>query len=58
MKLRSPEAFWLLKNGIINSYPSLQEDIQCDIPVIGAGITFSIQGMNLVLKRFAIDLFG
>src|SRR5690554_5290291 len=39
MKLRSPEAFWLLKNGIINSYPSLQEDIQCDITVIGAGIT-------------------
>ena len=39
MKLRSPEAFWLLKNGIINSYPSLQEDTQCDIAVIGAGIT-------------------
>ena len=39
MKLRSPEAFWLLKNGILNSYPSLQENISCDIAVIGAGIT-------------------
>lgn len=39
MKLRSLEAFWLLKNGIINSYPTLQEDIKCDIVVVGAGIT-------------------
>jgi Glycine/D-amino acid oxidases (deaminating) len=39
MKLRSPEAFWLLKNGILNSYPSLQENIRCDIAVMGAGIT-------------------
>lgn len=39
MKLRSYESFWLIKNGIINSYPSLQENINCDIAVIGAGIT-------------------
>lgn len=39
MKLRSPESFWLLKNGIINSYPSLNENIACDIVVIGSGIT-------------------
>ncbi len=39
MKLRSPEAFWLLKNGILNSYPTLQESINCEIAVVGAGIT-------------------
>ena len=39
MKLRSPEAFWLLKNGILNSYPKLQENTTCDIVVLGAGIT-------------------
>src|SRR5690554_90904 len=39
MKLRSYETYWLLKNGIINSYPSLQENIKCDIVVLGAGIT-------------------
>ena len=39
MELRSPEAFWLLKNGILNSYPKLQEDTSCDIVVLGAGIT-------------------
>lgn len=42
MKLRTPEAFWLLKNGILNSYPSLEKDIQCDIVVIGGGITGSL----------------
>lgn len=39
MELRSPESFWLLKNGILRSYPSLQENVDCDIAVIGAGIT-------------------
>lgn len=39
MKLRSPESFWLLKNGILHSYPSLRKDLECDIAVIGSGIT-------------------
>lgn len=39
MQLRSPESFWLLKNGIMNSYPSLHEDITSDITVLGGGIT-------------------
>lgn len=39
MELRSPEAFWLLKNGILTSYPKLQENTGCDIVVLGAGIT-------------------
>lgn len=42
MELRSPEAFWLLKNGILNSYPKLQENTTCDIVVLGAGITGSL----------------
>lgn len=39
MNLRPSESFWLLKNGIINSYPSLKENIACDIAVVGSGIT-------------------
>lgn len=39
MKLRSIESFWLLKNGMLNSYPSLSENMACDIVVIGGGIT-------------------
>ena len=42
MKLRSKETYWLLKNGIINSYPSLHKDITCDILIVGGGITGSL----------------
>ena len=41
MKVRSNEAFWLVKNGIINSYPSLRSDAETDILIVGGGITGS-----------------
>ena len=37
MKLRSNEPFWLVKNGLINSYPSLKEDLTADILIVGSG---------------------
>jgi len=42
MKLKSSEPFWIVKNGIINSYPSLKEDIETEILIIGGGITGSL----------------
>jgi glycine/D-amino acid oxidase-like deaminating enzyme len=39
MKLKSAEPFWLVKNGIINSYPSLRHNIDTEILVVGGGIT-------------------
>lgn len=42
MKLRSKEPYWLLKNGLINTYPSLQHDTSCDVLVVGGGITGSL----------------
>lgn len=42
MDLKSNEPFWLVKNGIINSYPSLREDKECDILIVGGGITGSL----------------
>ncbi len=39
MDLKSPEPFWLVKNGLLDSYPSLKEDIECEILVVGGGIT-------------------
>jgi glycine/D-amino acid oxidase-like deaminating enzyme len=47
MKLRSGEPYWLLKNGIINSYPSLRENIACDVLIIGGGITGSLIAFQL-----------
>ncbi|WP_026753611.1 FAD-binding oxidoreductase [Sediminibacter sp. Hel_I_10] len=42
MKLRSSEPFWLEKNGIVNSYPSLRKDLVTDILIVGGGITGSL----------------
>jgi glycine/D-amino acid oxidase-like deaminating enzyme len=42
MKLKSYEPYWLIKNGLPYSYPSLKKDIQTDIVIIGGGITGSL----------------
>lgn len=42
MNLKSNEPFWLVKNGILNSYPSLREDAACDVLIVGGGITGSL----------------
>lgn len=42
MKLKSSEPFWLVKNGLLHTYPSLNENISTDILIIGGGITGSL----------------
>jgi len=42
MDLKSNEPFWLVKNGILTSYPSLKENEDCDILIVGGGITGSL----------------
>lgn len=56
MRLRTFESFWLLKNGLLNTYPMLRQDVSTDIIVIGGGITGALishaliqQGYNVVL---------
>lgn len=56
MRVRSCETYWLLKNGLINTYPSLRSSLQCDVLVVGGGITgslmawqFASEGYNTVL---------
>lgn len=39
MDLVSPHPFWLLKNGLLNGYPSLHQDLRCDVVVLGGGIS-------------------
>jgi glycine/D-amino acid oxidase-like deaminating enzyme len=39
MRLRTFESFWLIKNGILHSYPSLHKDSKTEVLVVGAGIT-------------------
>ncbi len=42
MDLKSNEPFWLIKNGLIESYPSLYDEIKCDVLIVGSGITGSL----------------
>jgi len=56
VKLRSKEPYWLLRNGILNSYPSLRKDVSCDILIVGGGISgalmayqFSTEGYRTIL---------
>jgi len=56
MRLRTFESFWLVKNGIINSYPSLQENIEADIVVMGGGITGALISHALMEKGYKVTL--
>lgn len=58
MKLKSPEPFWLVKDGLKHSYPSLRENIETEILIIGGGITGSLlahQMMKDGYKTILVD---
>ena len=48
MDLKSNEPFWLLKNGLIASYPSLKSNEKCDVLVVGGGITGSVIAHQMI----------
>ncbi|MGH2542184.1 MAG: NAD(P)/FAD-dependent oxidoreductase [Ardenticatenaceae bacterium] len=56
MDLISGYPFWPIRDGLIASYPTLKEDVTCQVAIIGAGITgalvayyLSDAGMDVVL---------
>jgi glycine/D-amino acid oxidase-like deaminating enzyme len=54
--VRSSEAYWLLRNGIGDANAALDESIDCDIAIIGAGITSALVADALIAtgKRIAV----
>lgn len=54
MDLRSHYPYWLLKNGLLNNYPSLQQNESCDIAIIGAGISGALTAWYLCKAGFKI----
>ncbi len=54
MKLRSTEPYWLLRDGLVNSYPCLRENLSCDVAVIGAGITGALMTHTLTRAGFSV----
>lgn len=56
MDLRSAYPYWLLRHGIINSYPSLHDDITTDVAIIGAGISGALVANELCRAGFAVTV--
>jgi len=56
MDLRSNGPFWLLKHGIIKSYPSLQKNVSTEIAVIGGGISGALTAWHLQQAGFKVLL--
>ncbi|NIF06898.1 FAD-binding oxidoreductase [Chryseobacterium sp. Tr-659] len=48
MDLKSNEPFWLLKNGLMASYPSLKSNEECDVLIVGGGITGSLIAHQMI----------
>jgi glycine/D-amino acid oxidase-like deaminating enzyme len=47
MDLRSGYPFWTVANGLLNDFPVLREDLDCDVLVVGAGITGALIAWHL-----------
>lgn len=47
MDLTSAHPFWPLNSGLIRSYPSLKADMECEVVVLGAGITGALCAYHL-----------
>ncbi|MEO6690460.1 MAG: FAD-dependent oxidoreductase [Dokdonella sp.] len=47
MDLKSGYPFWVVKNGLLNNFPVLDDDLECDVLVVGAGITGALIAWHL-----------
>lgn len=54
MDLHSGSPFWVVKNGLIHSYPRLQQNLQCDVLVVGAGISGALIGDHLSRSSMSV----
>lgn len=54
MKLTSDLPFWLLRNGLTTSYPSMEQDHVCDVAVLGAGITGAMIADEIARSGYSV----
>lgn len=54
MDLVSPHPFWPIQNGLLSVFPSLKENLTCDVLVLGAGITGAFIAEGLVREGMDI----
>lgn len=56
MRLRTYESFWLLKNGLMYSYPMLKKNLRSEIVVLGGGITGALISDALLDAGYQVTL--
>ena len=54
MDLKSGYPFWAVKNGLMRPFPPLRCDLQCDIAVVGGGITGALIADHLADRGFDV----
>src|SRR6185312_15694707 len=47
MHLYEQNPYWLMKDGIVASYPSLDENLSVDVAIMGAGISAALTAWHL-----------
>lgn len=57
MNLYEQQPYWLMKNGIVASYPSLQKNLKLDVAVIGGGISAALTAWHLRNAGLSIAVF-
>jgi glycine/D-amino acid oxidase-like deaminating enzyme len=54
MDLKSGYPFWPIKNGLLASYPSVNENLTCDVAIVGGGITGALMAYYLTEAQFNV----
>ena len=56
MQLNSGLPFWPVRNGLLRTYPRLEAPFDCDVLVVGAGITGALIADRLSAAGFSVGL--
>ncbi len=54
--VRTETPFWLMKNGLMEPYPSLTEDLTVDFAILGGGVSGALQAWHLSKKGASVAL--
>lgn len=54
MDLTSDHPYWFVRNGLIRTYPPLEQNVECDVAVIGAGISGALIADRLTRDGHAV----
>jgi glycine/D-amino acid oxidase-like deaminating enzyme len=57
MNLYEQHPYWLMKNGLVAQYPSLDKDVSIDVAIMGAGISAALTAWHLINAGMSVAVF-